>query len=246
MYYIAICDDDRSFIRYMSKLLLDSGFDKDDTVIYEFNSGEKLIESAGSYEKIDLLILDMLMDKLDGNATARLFRGQFPSSVIVFCSGACQPTVESFEAMPFRYLLKEYTDERMRRELKVIVHEVKNRVIEPIVIGTWNYSVIKLKLEEILYISISRNGCNIIVNPEYIEYEFENHITCKRKLSEMYSELKDYGFEYAHNSYIVNMNYIKRKTSRELEMVDGTILSISRSKEKQLRTAFARYKGLKY
>lgn len=246
MYFIAICDDENNFIKYMKKMLLKSGLKKEETTFYEYNSGEELINSLESCDKIDLLILDMQMKELDGYKTARLFRNQFPSSVIVFCSGVYLPTVESFETSPFRYLLKEYTDERMIRELKAVVQEVRNKLIEPVVMGTWNYNVVKLKLEEILYISIARNGSNIYVNPEIIKYEFENHLTSKKKLSELYDMLKNYGFEYAHNSYIVNLNHIKRKTIKELELSDETILSIARSKEKQLRVAFAKYKAQKY
>ena len=246
MYYIAICDDDSDFIKYMKNMLLKSGLEKEEILFYEYSSGEELINSIDICEKIDLLILDMKMKKIDGNETARLFRDQFPFSVIVFCSGVYLPTVESFETTPFRYLLKEYTDERMIRELNAVVKEVKNRSIEPVVMGTWNYNAVKLKLEEILYISIARNGSNIYVNSKIIKYEFENHITSKKRLPEIYSVLKNYGFEYAHNSYIVNLNHIKRKTTKELELSDGTVLSIARSKEKQLRIAFAKYKAQKY
>ncbi len=246
MYFIAICDDENNFIKYIKKMLLKSGLKKEETTFCEYNSGEELINSLESCDKIDLLILDMQMKELDGHKTARVFRNHFPSSVIVFCSGVYLPTVESFETNPFRYLLKEYTDERMIRELKAVVQEVRNKLIEPVVMGTWNYNVVKLKLEEILYISIARNGSNIYVNPEIIKYEFENHLISKKKLPELYAMLKNYGFEYAHNSYIVNLNHIKRKTIKELELSDETILSIARSKEKQLRVAFAKYKAQKY
>lgn len=246
MYYIAICDDESDFIKYMKKMLFKSGLKKEEVTFYEYTSGEEFIYSLEWCENVDLLILDMQMKKLDGHKTAKLFRKQFPSSVIVFCSGVCLPTVESFEVTPFRYLLKEYTDEKMLRELKVIIQEMKNKSTEPVIIGTWNYNAVKLRLEEILYISIARNGSNIHINPESIKYEFENHITSKKKLPELYLMLKDYGFEYAHNSYIVNMNHIKRKTIQELELSDGTVLSIARSKEKNLRASFAKYKAQKY
>lgn len=246
MLNIAVCDDDIEFIDYMKNMLLKSGLKKEEASFYEYSSGEDLIKSIENCERIDLLVLDMQMKELDGNKTARLFRSQFPSSVIVFCSGVCLPTAESFETTPFRYLLKEYTDERMVQELKAVVSEVKNKVVEPSVVGTWNHNAVKLKLDEILYISIARNGSNIYVNPSIIKYEFENHITSRKKLPELYSMLKDYGFEYAHNSYIVNLRHIKRKTVKELELTDKTVLSIARSKEKQLREAFAKYMAQKY
>ncbi|MDE6314133.1 MAG: response regulator, partial [Lachnospiraceae bacterium] len=243
---IMVCDDDINFIKYMKKMLLKSGLLEKEVVFCEYTSGEDLINSLEVCEKVDLLILDIKMKKIDGHKTARIFRKQFPSAVIVFCSGAYLPTVESFEVVPFRYLLKEYGEEKMIKELKIIVQEIRKKIIEPVVMGTYNYNVVKLKLEEILYISIARNGSNIYVNPKIIKYEFENHITSKKKLPELYMVLKNYGFEYAHNSYIVNLDHIKRKTIKELELSDGTVLSIARSKEKELRVAFAKYKAQKY
>ena len=74
-------------------------------------------------------------------------------------------------------------------------------------------------------------GCN---------YGFEKNISCKMNLDEMYEMLKDYGFEYAHNSYLVNLKYVTRKTTTELELIDGTHLSISRSKENSFTDALVR------
>lgn len=246
MYYIAICDDDSDFIKYIKKMLIQSGLKNEEVIFYEYWSGEELIWSMDTCEKIDLLILDMQMKKLDGHETAKYFRNQFPASVIVFCSGVCLPTVETFETTPFRYLLKEYTDDRMIRELKVIVDEMRKKFIEPNIIGTWRYSTVKLRLDEILYISIARRGSNIYVNPQMVKYEFKNRLTSKKKVTELYPILKPYGFEYAHNSYIVNLDYIRRLNTQELELSDGTLLSVARSKEKELRVAFAKHKAQKY
>lgn len=246
MYHIVICDDDKRYINYIRRMLLECGLKKDDVMFYEYMSGEELVISMERMEKIDLLILDMQMKEYDGNRTAKLFRKQFPSSIIVFCSGVCQPTVESFETTPFRYLLKEYTEERMIKELMSVINEMRNKQIEPMVIGTFRYCDVKLKLDDILYISIVRNGSGIHIVPEMMYEENDNQLMSRKKIDEFYEELKDYGFEYAHNSYIVNLNHIKRKNTKELVLSDGTILTIARSKEKRLRQAFAKYKSQKY
>lgn len=246
MYYVAICDDDNKYIRYIKRLLFVSGINKSEATFYEYCSGEELIDSLDTFEKIDLLILEMKLKKLNGNETARMFRNKFPSSVIVFCSDIYLPTAEIFEVKPFRYLLKKYTDERMIRELKVVVQEMSSKIIEPVLIGNWKYNTVKLSLNEILYISIARNGSYIYVNPQSIKYDFEKHIKSKKKLPELYALLKDYGFEYAHNSYIVNLAHIKTKTKKELELSDGTVLSVSKSKQRQLRAAFVKYMALNY
>lgn len=246
MYYIAICDDDSLFIQYLKKMILKSGLNDSEVSFYEYSSGEELIGALNELTKIDLLFLDMQMKELDGHSTAKHFRKEFPCSLLVFCSGVCMPTVESFEVTPFRYILKAYTDSKIIHELKSVVCELKARRVEPYIMGIWHYNTVKLKLDEILYIAIARNGSRIYMRPDIPQYDFEQYITSRKKVDELYKLLKDYGFEYAHNSYIVNLRYIKRKTVKELELTDGTKLSIARSKEKALRVALAKSMAKKY
>lgn len=245
MYNIVICDDDKIFIQFIKKLILSCGLSKNEVLFYEFFSGEDFIQS-NAYAKIDLLILDMQMKEMDGNDTAIKFRKKFPFSMLVFCSGICRPTVKSFETMPFRYLLKEYSDIRMSKEMKIIIEELKNKKQTPYILGKRHYNIVKLTPEEILYISIAKRGSKIYLCPKVARYDFENDIVCDKKLSELYLTLKEYGFEYAHNSYIVNLNYVKRKTLTEIEMLEGTVLSVARSKEKELRQALAINLSSKY
>lgn len=246
MYHIAICDDDRNFIEYIKRMILSCTPNSGNLSFYEYYSGEELLEKCTEQDSFNLLILDMQMKEMDGSETARQFRKKFPASILVFCSGVCQPTVKCFESTPFRYLLKEYTDERMKQEIRVIMQEMEKRQVEPFIVGSWHSNVVKLKPEEIMYISISKRGSNIYICPDIIKFNFEQNISCKKKVEEIYSVLKDFGFAYAHNSYIVNLRYIKRKTTTELELTDGTILSIARSKEKELRMKFAKNMAMKY
>lgn len=246
MYEIIICDDNEGFIKYMERMLLEGGLALETVNFYEYKSGERLVEKLPEHAKVDLLILDMQMEGLDGNQTAKRFRKQFPLSLLVFCSGVCQPTVTSFEVLPFRYLLKEYTDKRMLEEIKNVIEELKNRAEEIYVVGHYYKDTIRLKPEEITYISIAKHGSQIHTNSKIMKYELEDKIMCKQKVDELYDKLKAYGFAYAHNSYIVNLRYVKRISATELELQDNVILSISRSKEKNFRADFAKYLAGKY
>ena len=52
--------------------------------------------------------------------------------------------------------------------------------------------------------------------------------------------------DYAHNSYIVNLKYVKKLCSEELKLVDGQVLSVSRTKIKNLRKQVTEYFERKY
>ncbi len=106
----------------------------------------------------DLLILDVLMSGMDGNETARNFRKQFPDTLLVFCSGVCMPTVESFETTPYRYWLKEYTEERMCKEVQTVLAKLENSKVAPYIMGKNQRQIERLSLDRIFYIAIARKG----------------------------------------------------------------------------------------
>lgn len=128
MYRIGICDDDPVFIKYIKRLFCEA---QREIEFYEYLSGEALIQDMQVRETYDLLILDVQMPGMDGNETARNFRKQFPNTLLVFCSGVCMPTVESFEVTPYRYWLKEYTEERLQQEIAGVLDKIEKSKVMP-------------------------------------------------------------------------------------------------------------------
>lgn len=246
MYNIAICDDEEKVIQYLKRVIINSGVSRENVMFHEFSSGEEFIDYLKDTVSCDLLILDMQMKKMDGNETAKAFRKVFPNTTLIFCSGTCMPTVKSFEVTPFRYLLKAYTDEHMQSEMKTIIKEMINKKVEPLILGYNHLNLVKLKPSDILYIAIAKRGSYIHICPDIIEYKFEGKLMSKEKVDSLYNKLKDFGFAYAHNSYIVNLKYIIKITTSELQLIDGTKLTISRSREKTFREEFARVLAEKY
>lgn len=247
LYNIAICDDDRDFIQYLKEKLYQCGLGQNDLMFYEFLSGEEFTSKMEEMSSCDLLILDMQMEKMDGHATAKQFRKMYPDSILVFCSGVCSPTDESFKTTPYRYLRKNYSDEKMLHELEEIVKKVVATKSVPYITGKNHYNLIKLKPNDILYIENYKRGSQIHVREETKDYPFEDRITTKLKLMELYGTLKEYGFEFAHNSYIVNMNYVVKLSSNGiLKLVNGCELNVSRSKLQLFRQALADLMGNKY
>lgn len=248
MYHIIICDDDVTFIQYMKNMIMKCDVEEGKIEFMEFYSGEALIEQLQQKKisECDLLILDMQMKKIDGDRTAQEFRKRFPYATLVFCSGRCFPTVESFKATPYRYLLKEYSDVKMMEELSEVIAFMKRNKREKYITCNSGYTVIQVPINHITYIELARRGSIVHLCREYEEKENLKELMVKSKLDELFAWLKEYGFVYAHNSYIVNISYIKKMTRTELMLADETILSIARSKEKELKRALAENLSKKY
>lgn len=247
VYHIVICDDDKRFIDYIKDVILQSGIEQDEVLFYEYLSGNDLIGGLDRQKVCDLLVLDIQMKGMDGNETAVKFREKFPIATLVFCSGVCHPTDESFKVTPFRFLFKSYSRVKMIREMHAIVKEIRLKKAGPQIIGTYYYNTICLRPEDILYIENSRTGSIFHVRKDIIECAPGKHIKTAQKIKDLFEELQTYGFERAHNSYIVNLNYvIKLQSNGEITLRDNTILMVARSKLKHFRKAFSEWVSKKY
>lgn len=237
MYHIGICDDDEVFIKYIERLFNETG---QEIEFLEYRSGEELLCDMQKRTMYDLLILDVRMPGMDGNKTAKEFRKQFANTLLILCSGVCMPTVESFESTPYRYWLKEYTEERMRQEIEGVLDKMKMRSIQPYIMGRKDKKIVKLSLEQVLYISIAKRGT--VIHCKKIDEQYAS----EKKLSDFYEQLEKFDFAYAHNSYIVNLKHVVAVGATELELVNGEKLTVSRARVKEFKKAFAVSLAQKY
>lgn len=233
MYHIVICDAQIEFIVYIEKLL-ESCVPKSELTFLEYHSGEEMIEDIKKGKSCDLLILDMQLKEMDGYHTAKVFRELFPGALLVFCSMLQQPPLESFEVLPCRYLLKTYTEERMREELEIVLEQMRRNISPVYIIGKRDNSYIKVDIENVLYIELARRKTLLYCKVN----QREEIYTSARKLEEWYEQLREFGFVYAHNSYIVNLRHVIMVGTEVLKLDTGEQLSVARSKMKGLRQAF--------
>lgn len=241
-YHVAICDDDPAYIKYVKDLFLQVKESKEELVFYEYISGEELLADLENVEKYDMLFLDVQLTGIDGNVTARHFREKFPDSLLVFCSGVYLPTPESFEVLPFRYLLKSYSKERMREELRPIFLQMRKMKPAPLLFGKREHKNFRIPLIYVEYIEIAKRGSVIYTYEDGERYKYSSGT----RVGEHYVELRNFGFAYAHNSYIVHLNSISTITATELELLSGAKLNISRSHSKVFKEKFADYLAQKY
>lgn len=245
MYYVAICDDDKVFISYIRKILNQAKMTTQDRFkIYEFYSGEELVNSLDTSMRLDLLILDMELGGIDGDETARQFREKFKDSVLVFCSGMRTPTVKSFKVTPYRYLLKSYSDKQLVCEMKEILAEVEKKSKEEYIVGHYRNNVIRVNICNVLYAENAKRGSKIIVCEDCEAAKFEGQILVDDKLEALSD--KFYELAFAHGSYIINITHIEKIVGKEVYLDNGECLSVSRTYQKEFRAIFTKNIAEKY
>jgi DNA-binding LytR/AlgR family response regulator len=245
MYNIAICDDERIFIDYMKRMLnISADSEGQPFRFYEFHSGEELISSVNDGLNIDLLILDMELGGMDGDETAQHFRERQKEAVLVFCSGVRAPSVISFRATPYRYLLKSYSDDQMIKELKEILAEMAKRAKILYITGHYRSNTIRVNINDIMYFETAKRGSRIVVRKDCEEADIDTPILIDEKLDTL--EGKYPQIVRAHSSYMINISHVKRITGCEVFMDDGSIMTISRTYQKSFRLAVTKEFAGKY
>ena len=234
-------DEGVDLIGHMKCLLLRAGLPSEACKFYSYLSAGEFEADFQNFYTVDLLILDIQLPDVNGTIFAKSFREKFPSSTLVFCSGKQSPTPESFESEPYRYLLKEWSDEHMVEKLTSIVAHIQTEKAEPFIHAGWYSTQLKLPASEIMYIARGRGCSKIYVSKKSPYYTYNDKILCKNSLSDLHALLHDFYFAYAHNSYLVNLQHVTYLNKTELTLSDNSMLTISRSRQKEFQAMFFRY-----
>jgi len=154
MVVLGICDDEkhyRSIIRKYLEEILQSNVQSYE--IHEFTSGEELLENYPN--NLDILILDIQMDGIDGMNTARRIR-TFDSKVeIIFMTSYSEFMQEGYEVRAYRYLLKPINFEELKKHLLTCIKEIKLSKHNYIIIKNKS-NTYKINSNEITYIEVQK------------------------------------------------------------------------------------------
>lgn len=226
---IAVCDDDINSTNMIENLLYKIAKEKDiDIYIDVFYDGAMLINYMERSNKIyNLIYLDIEMDSLSGIETARQIRAKDSCAVVIFVSNYDSYFRDMLEVEPFRFLDKPIDSVKFENYFL--------KALEKIECGNESFV---FKYQKEMY----------MVKYKDIKY-FESdkriiHIRGKDRSYQFYGKLneiekivleKDKHFMRIHQSYLVNMQYVRKITFSYMEMEDGTILNISEDRQKSFR-----------
>ena len=245
---IAICDDDKNFISLLKKRIVKADvLDVESMRFYEFCSGEEL--SLCENVDFDVVFMDMQMGKMDGYETAMELRKHNDKFILVFCSGIVMPVPQFFKANVFRYLDKNALEKECGEELDAILKEMELRNENPFLMCNINSGKEQIRVypEDILYIAIRYKGCQVYTDKRTSQLSEEDVLRIGMNIKEVEQIFNEScGFVRIHNSYIVNMAYIKEVAETYIKLLDDTQLNVARSKMKKFRQIFTGYMASKY
>lgn len=244
MYHIVICDDREEDLKRFVDFVRSSKEYEDSMKISTYSSGVDFLE-AGK-EAVDLMILDMQMAGMNGYETAMELRTYNSQAVLAFCSSVCMPSPEHFNVQPYRYLLKDYSDEKIIQAVDDLLIEMKRRSQKKRLEVTQDGKAILLEAEEILYLAKLKRGTKVVLAADAALYGKVTDLVIREKLEELERELIAEGFAKPHSSYLVNLKRVRAVDNMELLLENGESITISRSCRDEFHRAFSEFFSRKY
>ena len=196
---IAICDDEVFMVQILEekikKLLPDAVIDK-------YLSGDELIASGS---KPDILFLDIQMLGLDGMETAKMLRQDNEDMILIFVTAAEEYVFQAFDVGAFHYLVKPFSDEKLKEVVTKAVHNIKRssrlEKDEKYIMVQTAGSHIKIFLRDIVYAEVYNR--KVIIHTRSTDIEYYG------KLQEL-SDMAGTDFFRTHRAYLVHFKYVEK------------------------------------
>ncbi len=222
---IAICDDEARDLEQIAGLVRQYGDGMLD--ISCFDSARALYASHGK-EPYDIALLDIEMPEPNGFEIAKKLREHDKCPRIVFTTHSIEYAPKGY-GIAFDYLEKPITAKILYPVLDALVSDIQaNRIV--IVMGD-NLEI--LRLGEICYIESYNHRITVYTTSRKLEF--------RSTLEELYRQLPQGHFCRPNRSDIVHLKYVREIRPKDLLMVGGTRIPISRGQLRKVQDAFYRY-----
>lgn len=232
MYYIGICDDGENTCFELERMVLSYAEQKGmglKTAVWF--TGETLCNYLKEGNPLDVLFLDIELWKMTGIEAGKFIRDRLEDRrlQIVYISGKASYAQSLFKTQPLDFLVKPIRQEQMEEVLELAVK----------ILGRNETKFAYQRGRDYYYIPYGdiqyfvSEGRKIRIVTTHGEKEFYGKI---RDLEKMIPEV----FLKIHQSYLVHTLFIARYAYEEVELTDGTVLSISQKYRKQVRKSLLR------
>lgn len=230
MLKIALCEDEQlqreSIKNYIDMSLLNKNYE-----IFEFKSGEELI--ANYPQNLDILFLDIQMEKINGMDTARKIRTFDNNVEIIFITGIWDYVQEGYEVRAYRYIIKPIDFNSFKTQLNLCIKEIENQK-RPSIVVTYKGEVNKIDIGSIVYIETDNR--NTLIHTKEKSYR------ANMGISKLEKYLEGSTFFRCHNSFLINLEYIN-KIGQDSVFLEEYEIQVSRHKMKELKIQFTSFLG---
>lgn len=228
---IAICDDDPSDLikmEAMTKELMET--EKISFGISGFGNAVSLLSAIENGDMFDILLLDVMMENLNGIELAAALRRQGNNAAIVFISSNRELALLGYEVSAVRYLEKPVRWEKLQEALRYCcqAHLTQKEILLSTADGQC-----RILVSDLIYIESWNRGTRLVlVNGE---------CKTKAKISELERLLPKDRFALCHRTLLVNLGFVQSVRYCELTLRNGQVLPVSKYRQAKVKQSLLRY-----
>lgn len=240
MIHIAICDDSLADSECIEEQLLQlQPRFSEKLEITIFYSGESFCSTIKENCPFDIILMDIEMENIDGIMAGQHLRSNDENDMVLllYISNHEGYFRQLFDVQPFAFIQKPISNQEFSLKLEKAIQKAVNR----------------RKTGKRKVLPISQNGREILI-------PFKNIFFLESKIRKVWLHTKDglreyYGtlnseepkldsnkFVRTHQSYIVNLRYIKEISSDTLTLVNNTAIPISNSRRASVKNSYMEYR----
>ncbi|MDY4028500.1 MAG: LytTR family DNA-binding domain-containing protein [Butyrivibrio crossotus] len=234
MIRVAICDENNKTLEKLENLIKDT-LGNEVSVSTHDNVFSLITYVCDERKgKLDAVYIDINAGQKGGIVAAESLQKEYPNIKIIFLSDDIERAKDIFRINPIYFLTRPYEEDYVKDSLYKIIQMVDEDSAELLTIGNPESkkgdSVVLLK--DIYYIESQKRVINI--------HYYDGFSTYYCKLDEVEKKLKK-NFLRTHQSFIVNLDKVKKLVNDGLLLYGGTIVPISRSRYKDVVGTVSRY-----
>lgn len=241
MIRIAICDDDFQITEQIEQLLLllqRKISKKIEVSIYY--SGESFAKAIQDGCPFDIVLMDIEMKGMDGIRAGHVLRADVDNDLvqIIYISNYEQYHLQLFDVQPSGFIKKPFDQGSFQDKLIPAMQRVLRKLQQ----AKMNFLPIQKKgrellipVRDILYLESKARKVLLLTRSEQIEYystlneeEQKLHIGC---------------FIRIHQSYIVNLYFVKEINYKKVTLITGKELPISEKKSASVKKKYMQFRG---
>lgn len=234
MYQIAICDDEDIFLKHLCTLAasvlreLACKFE-----VSRYSDGRALLQALERQpDRFQLLLLDILMEPLDGVTLAKRLRQLGCSAGIVFVTSTAAFSLEGYSVYPAQYLVKPVTRQQL---LEAISRDYRERYLPKHVMLPIKGGNAVLPLNDILYLETINRLTLVHTSRECLE--------SSDALKKLLLLLPQSLFVRCHKSYVVNLQKVARMNRSGVFVEDAGEIPVGRAYYDTAARALVEYLG---
>lgn len=201
--------------------------------VEQFHNAREFLQRLDEPRMLDIVFIDVTFDPDAGLLLARELGRKQPSALIIFTSCYVAHAVDITGAPHVYFLVKPYEPERVRDAMEKAKASIDAARERRVLIPMRGNSAVVLSQNQIVYFERMRR--TTVVN--CCDGNYETGL----KLSELEELLPSPQFTRPHNSYLINLAFVKKIERFCLHLNNGEVLPISNQRRPLFREALEEY-----